>query len=126
MGPYATNELCIAVAKEGALGLISTIGMAAGGASTAAPEAAQEIFGTGGPKTIVKRVIKHVYDNLKDYPDAKFGVNVPVATDFTFAARHLIKGVIEISNEIPEIKKKLAVLVTSAGDPLPWGKHDTK
>ena len=122
MGPYSTTELCITVAKEGALGLISTIGMATGGASSAAPEAAKEIFGTGGPKTIVKRVLKYVYDNLKDYPDAKFGVNVPVATDFTYAARHLIKGVIEILNENPEMKKKLAVIVTSAGDPLPWGK----
>ncbi|MFX1488893.1 MAG: nitronate monooxygenase, partial [Promethearchaeota archaeon] len=28
MGPYATTKLCIAVAKEGGLGLISTIGMA--------------------------------------------------------------------------------------------------
>ena len=42
MGPYSTTDLCIAVAKEGALGLISTIGMAAGGASSAAPETAQE------------------------------------------------------------------------------------
>ena len=122
MGPYATNDLCIAVAKEGALGLISTIGMAAGGASSAAPESAKEIFGTGSPKTIVKRVIQHVYDQLKDYPDAKFGVNVPVATDFTYAARNLIKGIIDISNEIPGMKEKLAVIVTSAGDPLPWGK----
>ena len=126
MGPYSTTELCITAAKEGALGLISTIGMATGGASSAAPEAAQEIFGKGGPKTIVKRVIQYVYDNLKDYPDAKFGVNVPVATDFTYAARNLIKGVIDILNENPDMKKKLAVIVTSAGDPLPWGKNSVQ
>jgi len=30
MGPYSTSDLCIAVAKEGGLGLISTIGMAGG------------------------------------------------------------------------------------------------
>ncbi len=120
MGPYSTTELCVAVAKEGALGLVSTIGMAAGGASSAAPEAAQKVFGSGSPRVIVKRVIQYVYNNLKDYPNAKFGVNVPVATDFTYAARSLIKGTIEILNQKPEIKEKLAVIVTSAGDPLPW------
>jgi NAD(P)H-dependent flavin oxidoreductase YrpB (nitropropane dioxygenase family) len=120
MGPYSTTDLCIAVAKEGALGLISTIGMAAGGASSAAPEAAQKIFGKGRPTVIIKRVIQYVYDNLKDYPNAKFGVNVPVAADFNYAAKKLIKGIIEILKEKPEIQKKLVVLVTSAGDPLPW------
>ncbi|MFX1596121.1 MAG: NAD(P)H-dependent flavin oxidoreductase [Promethearchaeota archaeon] len=120
MGPYSTTELCIAVAKEGALGLISTIGMAAGGASSVAPEVAQKIFGKGSPKVIVKRVIQYVYDNLKDVLGAKFGVNIPVATDFDYASRRLIKGTIEILRENPDIKNKLNVIVTSAGDPLPW------
>ena len=120
MGPYSTTDLCIAVAKEGALGLISTIGMAAGGASSAAPEAAQEIFGKGRPGVIIKRVIQYVYDHLKDYPDAKFGVNIPVAKDFIYAARSLMKGAIEILKENPEMEEKFNVIVTSAGDPLPW------
>ena len=120
MGPYSTTELCIVAAREGALGLISTIGMAAGGASSATPEAAQKIFGKGRISVIIKRVIQYVYDNLKDYPDAKFGVNIPVATDFSFAAKRLMKGTIEILKEKPEIQKKLVVIVTSAGDPLPW------
>jgi len=120
MGPYSTTELCIAVAKEGALGLISTIGMATGGASSAVPEIAQEIFGKGSLKVIVKRVIQYVYNNLIDFPEAKFGVNIPVASDFDYASRRLIKGTIEFLKEKPEIQKKLNVIVTSAGDPLPW------
>lgn len=120
MGPYSTTELCITVAKEGALGLISTIGMTAGGASSAAPEVAQKIFGKGRADIIVQRVIQYVYDNLKDYPDAKFGVNIPVASDFVYAAKRLMKGTIEILKEKPEIQRKLNVIVTSAGDPLPW------
>ncbi len=120
MGPYSTTELCIAVAKEGALGLISTIGMATGGASSATPEIAQEVFGRGSPKVIIKRVIQYVYDKLIDFPEAKFGVNIPVAADFDYASRRLIKGTIEILREKPEIKEKLVVIVTSAGDPLPW------
>ena len=120
MGPYSTTELSIAVAKAGALGLISTIGMAGGTASSATPERSKEVFGRGRPKDIVKRVIKYVYDNLKDHPDAKIGMNTPVAVDFDFAARRLIKGMIEILKENPEMQKKFKVLVTSAGDPLPW------
>jgi enoyl-[acyl-carrier protein] reductase II len=119
MGPYSTTDLCIAVAKEGGLGLISTIGMGTG-LSLATPEAAEKIFGKGRPKEIVKNVIQNVYDKLEDYPDAKFGVNVPVAADFDYVAKRLIQGIIEILNEKSEINKKLVVLVTSAGDPLPW------
>jgi NAD(P)H-dependent flavin oxidoreductase YrpB (nitropropane dioxygenase family) len=119
MGPYSTSDLCIAVAKEGGLGLISTIGMA-GGVSVATPESAKEIFGSGKTKEIIQNVIQHIYDNLKDYPDAKFGVNIPVASDFNFAAKKLVKGVIEICTKKPEIKEKLVMVVTSAGDPLPW------
>ena len=120
MGPYSTTELCIAAAKEGALGLISTIGMAAGGASSAAPEVAQKIFGKGSLKVILKRVIQYVYDNLIEFPEAKFGVNIPVASDFDYASTRLIKGTIEFLKEKPEIQNKLKVIVTSAGDPLPW------
>ena len=71
MGPYSTTDLSIAVAKAGGLGLVSTIGMASGEASSATPERSQEVFGKGRPKQIVKRVIQHVYDQLKDYPNAK-------------------------------------------------------
>ena len=35
-------------------------------------------------------------------------------------AKKLIRGIIEILNEKPELKKKLVMIVTSAGDPLPW------
>ena len=120
MGPYSTTELSIAVAKAGALGLISTIGMAGGSANSATPERSQEVFGRGRPRDIVKRVIQYVYDNLKDHPDAKFGMNTPVAVDFDYAARRLIKGMIEILTENPEMQKKFKVIVTSAGDPLPY------
>ena len=45
-----------------------------------------------------------------------------MATDFDFAAKRLIRGTIELCKEKPEILTKLAVIVTSAGDPLPWAK----
>jgi len=117
MGPYSTNNLCTAAAKAGALGLISTVGMAAG---LATPKEAEDVFGKGRPKDILKRVIQHVYNNLKDFPEAKFGINIPVSTDFLFASKRFAQGVIEILTEQPEIQNNLKVVVTSAGDPLPW------
>ena len=81
MGPYSTNNLCIAAAKAGALGVISTVGMAAG---LVTPKEAENVFGKGKPKEILKKVIEKVYDSLKEFADAKFGVNIPVSTDFIF------------------------------------------
>jgi NAD(P)H-dependent flavin oxidoreductase YrpB (nitropropane dioxygenase family) len=117
MGPYSTTNLCTAASKSGALGIISTVGMAAG---LAVPEETAEVFGGGKPKDILKRVIEHVYNNVKDTPNAKFGVNIPVSSEFSFAAKRFMLGVIEILNDKPEIRENLTVVITSAGDPLPW------
>lgn len=124
MGPYSTNNLCIAAAKAGALGLISTVGMAAG---IAVPkEGSKHTFGKGRPKEILKRVIKHVYEELKGSPDTKFGVNIPVSGDFIFHAKRFVRGIIESIEENPDLKEKLKVIVTSAGDPLPWAINATE
>ncbi|MBA7515058.1 NADH:quinone reductase [subsurface metagenome] len=121
MGPYATTKLCITVAKEGGLGLISTIGMA-GPDVNFIPEKDRKLdFGVGGtPKNVLKQTIRYVYEKLKDYPEAKFGVNIPIAKEFTMVSRQFMKAVIEIFEETPEVKNQLNVMVTSAGDPLPW------
>ncbi len=121
MGPYATTKLCIAVAKEGGLGLISTIGMA-GPDVNFIPEKDRKLdFGVGGsPKNVLKQTIRYVFKKLKVYPEAVFGVNIPIAKEFTMVSRQFMKAVIEIFEEIPEAKKQLKVIVTSAGDPLPW------
>ncbi len=121
MGPYATTNLCIAVAKEGGLGLISTIGMAGPDVNFIPEEDRKLDFGVGGsPKNVLKQTIRYVFEKLKDFPDAKYGVNIPIAKEFTMVSRQFMKAVIEIFEEMPEVKKKLRVMVTSAGDPLPW------
>jgi NAD(P)H-dependent flavin oxidoreductase YrpB (nitropropane dioxygenase family) len=116
MGPYSTNNLCIEAAKAGALGIISTVGMAAG---VATPET-EKFFGKGRPQEILQRVILNVYEELKDYPNAIFGINVPVSNDFVIPAKRFITGLIDLFGQKPEIKGKLKVIITSAGDPLPW------
>ncbi|KKN29931.1 hypothetical protein LCGC14_0839080 [marine sediment metagenome] len=121
MGPYATTKLCIAVAIEGGLGLISTIGMAGPDVNFIPEEDRKLDFGVGGsPKNVLKQTIKYVFEKLKDYPEAKFGVNIPIAKEFTMVSKQFMKAIIEIFEETPEVKKKLNVMVTSAGDPLPW------
>lgn len=118
MGPYSTYELCIAAAKAGALGLISTVGMVPG--AVAPKEATERVFGTGAPKDVFKETIERVYESIKNTPGAKFGANIPVSHEFTEEATTFVNVVIDILNEKPEIKDNLVAIITSAGDPLPW------
>ncbi|NVM03495.1 MAG: nitronate monooxygenase [Candidatus Helarchaeota archaeon] len=119
MGPYSTTELCLYSARAGAVGLISTIGMGVG-LSAATPDAASKVFGKGSPDVLISQAIMKVWEGLKDYPDAVYGVNVPVSYEFVAVAKRLMRGIVNTIEEHPEIKKKLKVIVTSAGDPLPW------
>jgi enoyl-[acyl-carrier protein] reductase II len=74
MGPYATTRLCIAVAKEGGVGLISTIGMAGLDVNFIPEEDRKLDFGVGGsPKNILKQTIRYVYEKLKNYPRILYG-----------------------------------------------------
>jgi NAD(P)H-dependent flavin oxidoreductase YrpB (nitropropane dioxygenase family) len=119
MGPYATFKLCAAAAKAGGVGIISTIGMGVG-LSSATPEAATKIFGKGKPQDLIYDSIMRMIEELKDYPDAVFGVNCPVSNEFVTVALRLLKGTIKAWNESKEVQKKLKLIITSAGDPLPW------
>ncbi|MHA1146277.1 MAG: NAD(P)H-dependent flavin oxidoreductase [Candidatus Helarchaeota archaeon] len=119
MGPYSTFTLCAAAAKAGGVGNISTIGMGAG-LSSATPDAATKVFGKGKPKDLIKKSIYAMIEELKDYPDAVFGVNIPVSNEFLTVATRLIRGVMETIEESEDVRKKLRVVITSAGDPLPW------
>jgi len=119
MGPYSTYKLCAAAAKAGGVGIISTIGMGVG-LSAATPDAAEKIFGRGRPKDLIKNSIYGMLEELKDHPDAVFGVNIPVSMEFISVAVRLMRGTIEAYNESEEVRKKLRVIITSAGDPLPF------
>ncbi|MHC1590758.1 MAG: NAD(P)H-dependent flavin oxidoreductase [Candidatus Helarchaeales archaeon] len=119
MGPYSTFKLCAAASKAGGVGNISTIGMGVG-LSSATPEAATKIFGKGKPKDLIKNSIYEMLEELKDAPDAVFSVNVPVSNEFITVATRLIRGVMEAREESEEVRKKLRMIITSAGDPLPW------
>ncbi|MHA1266821.1 MAG: NAD(P)H-dependent flavin oxidoreductase [Candidatus Helarchaeota archaeon] len=119
MGPYSTFKLCAAAAKAGGVGIISTIGMGAG-LSSATPEAATKVFGKGRPIDLIYKAVMEMVEELRDYPNAVFGVNCPVSNEFVTVALRLIKGTIRAWKDSEEVREKLKLIITSAGDPLPW------
>ncbi|MHA1959697.1 MAG: NAD(P)H-dependent flavin oxidoreductase [Candidatus Thorarchaeota archaeon] len=118
MGPYKTESLAMAVSNAGALGVISSIGMAATLIPEAAPLDAERLFGTDPPIVILEKSINAVTKGS----DGVFGVNVPVAAEFTYASKMFVEQVVESRNADSDVERQLRVLVTSAGNPEPWAE----
>ena len=122
MGPYDTTKLAGAVARAGALGLISTVGMGSFEMPGIGRFQYSAIFGDLPPEVLLSRSIDRVLTAVKDVPEARFGVNIPVSEEFIPTASRLIRCVIDRVKRDAEAKEKLRVIVTSAGDPLRWSK----
>ncbi len=120
MGPYKTETLASAVSRAGALGVISTIGMAATLIPDAAPVDAVRLFGTDPPREILRKSIENVASDLRG--GGSFGVNVPVAAEFLLASKMFVEQVIESRESDSNIERTLRVMVTSAGNPAPWAE----
>ncbi|MHA1906262.1 MAG: NAD(P)H-dependent flavin oxidoreductase [Candidatus Thorarchaeota archaeon] len=120
MGPYKTESLASAVSRAGALGVISTIGMAATLLPDAAPVDAIRLFGTDPPREILRKSVETVASDLKG--SESFGVNVPVAAEFLLASKMFVEQVIESRENDSNIERTLRVMVTSAGNPAPWAE----
>ncbi|MFX0168638.1 MAG: NAD(P)H-dependent flavin oxidoreductase [Candidatus Hodarchaeota archaeon] len=121
MGPYKTEDLAIAVANAGSLGIISSIGMAATLLPKAAPLDAVRLFGEDPPLVILQKSIERVA-KLTKASSGIFGVNVPVAAEFLLASEIFVKQVIESRQSDSDIERRLRVLITSAGNPSPWAE----
>jgi NAD(P)H-dependent flavin oxidoreductase YrpB (nitropropane dioxygenase family) len=119
MGPYKTESLAIAVSNAGALGVISSIGMAATLLPDAAPVDALRLFGTDPPEVILRKSIEAVTKNTK-VSDGVFGVNIPVASEFILASEMFMRATVEACKEDSDIERSLRVVITSAGNPKPW------
>ncbi len=122
MGPYDTTRLAAAVAQAGGIGLISTIGMGSFDISGLGQFRYSTIFGEGTPEERLGRSIDHVLAAIEDTSWARFGINVPVSEEFVATASRLIRYIIDRAKSDPAVKEKIKVIVTSAGDPLPWSK----
>jgi enoyl-[acyl-carrier protein] reductase II len=122
MGPHDTTKLACAVAKAGGIGIISTVGMG----SFEMPRIGQfrysAIFGEAPPEELLTRSINHVMAEIKEARGARFGLNIPVSEEFLPTATRLIRSTINRVKSDPAVREKMKVIVTSAGDPLPWSK----
>jgi enoyl-[acyl-carrier protein] reductase II len=122
MGPFGTNKLCIAAANAGVLGLISSSGISV---KDAQPGIYKYFVETGGAsledddKTVLKKIYRQTLEGTRE-KQGIFGVNVMVSEEMKSWTELIVDTMIEVREEDPEMKKRFEILVTSAGDPLPW------
>ena len=126
MGPFSTNQLAAAAANAGVLGIISTSGYAMLGRppawmTTGEAQVAKTLTdGKGGTwQEQLKRALHRVKEQTRETKGI-FGINCMVSSEMFTYAREVIKTTIEARNEDAEMRKRLRVIITSAGDPLPW------
>jgi NAD(P)H-dependent flavin oxidoreductase YrpB (nitropropane dioxygenase family) len=67
----------------------------------------------------LKRALHRVKEQTLE-SEGIFGINCMVSSEMFTYAREVIKTTIESRNEDSEMRKRLRVIITSAGDPLPW------
>ncbi len=118
MGPYSTNRLCAAVANAGGLGIISLIGMGVQHCRSTPVDPAV-VFGPGTTAEYLSKSLETVKQETRT-SGGVFGVNCPLSVEFGQAAELLVGGVIRLRDQDRELQRRLRVMITSAGDPLPW------
>jgi len=124
MGPFSNNNLCVAAANAGVLGLLSTSGLCGREMQPFVYEAfikSAEASLDDDLPTAVEKVLKRTYRLTKD-KGGIFGINVMVAAEMAAEAKIIIDKAIQVREENPEMKNHFKVIFTSAGDPIPW--HD--
>ncbi|RPJ35612.1 MAG: hypothetical protein EHM27_16620 [Deltaproteobacteria bacterium] len=70
-------------------------------------------------KTVLKKIFRQTLEKTREKKGI-FGVNVMVAVEMKDWAELIIDTMIELREQDPEMKERFKILVTSAGDPLPW------
>ncbi len=125
MGPYSTNRLAVAAANAGALGILSSSGFLYTAVSGAARERMAMLIKQltdgkeGAPHEHLKRGFYRVKEETRESKGI-FGVNCMVSVEMKQWAEQVFRVIAEVRNKDPEIRERLRVIITSAGDPLPW------
>ena len=120
MGPFSNNNLCVAAANAGVLGLLSTSGLFS---KETQPWIYEAFIKTADSTmdddmaTVLENVVKRTYRLVKD-KGGVFGINVMVSAELRDKAMVMIDTAIKVREENPDIKKHFKVIFTSAGDPL--------
>jgi NAD(P)H-dependent flavin oxidoreductase YrpB (nitropropane dioxygenase family) len=122
MGPFSNNNLGVAAANAGVLGLLSTSGIVD---SQTQPWVYRAWVSTAGAAddddmtTVLEKALKRTYNLVKDQGGV-YGINVMVSAEMRPSAETIIDTAIRVCEENPDIKKHFKVIFTSAGDPLGW------
>jgi enoyl-[acyl-carrier protein] reductase II len=123
MGPFGTNRLAIAVANAGALGLISSSALESKEVAPDGYEQFRKTFEPGLEAESAADTLKNIFRHtLKETRESKgiFGLNVLVSAEILQGAGQMIQATIEAREEDPEMRERLKVIVTSAGNPTRW------
>ena len=122
MGPFSNNNLCVASANAGVLGLLSTSGLFNRddqpwiyNAFVETAEANRE----DDMATVLEKLLKRTYRLVKDQGGV-FGINVMVSAELVKYSHIMIDTAIRVREENPDMKKHFKVIFTSAGDPVGW------
>jgi len=124
MGPFSNNNLCVASANAGVLGLLSTAGLFD---KETQPWVYNDFIRTAEADpdddmaTALRKVLKRTYRLTKD-KGGIFGINVMVSAEMKERSQVIIDTAIKVREENPDIKNHFRVIFTSAGDPVGW--HD--
>jgi len=122
MGPFSNNNLGIAAANAGVLGLFSTSGLVGKDWQPYVYEAwikTAEADITDDIATAMEKMLLRAYRLTKDQGGV-FGINVMVSAEMAKEAQIIIDAAISVREKNPDMKKHFKVIFTSAGDPIPW------
>ena len=123
MGPFSNNNLCVASANAGVLGLLSTSGVFS---KEDQPWIYKDFVRTAEADydddmaTVLEKVLKRTYRLTKD-KGGIYGINVMVSAELVDRAQVMVNTAIKVREENPDIKNHFKVIFTSAGDPMGWG-----
>ena len=120
MGPFSNNNLCVASANAGVLGLLSTGGLFNKDDQPWIYEAFIKTADSSmddNMATVLENLLKRTYRLTKD-KGGVFGINVMVSAELRDKAMIMIDTAIKVREENPDIKKHFKVIFTSAGDPV--------
>ena len=122
MGPFSNNNLCVAAANAGVLGLLSTSGLFNKNDQPWIYKAFVESGEAGmddDMATVMEKVLKRTYRLVKD-KGGIFGINVMVSAEVKPYSTIMIDTAIRVREENPDMKNNFKVIFTSAGDPVGW------
>jgi len=123
MGPFSNNNLCVAAANAGVLGLLSTSGLFNKDDQPWIYDAfveSGEANRDDDMATVLEKVLKRTHRLVKD-KGGVFGPNIMVSAELKKYSNIMIETAIKVREENPDMKNTLKVMYTSAGDPLGWG-----